>query len=144
MDASSAYVRSSGEGATPLRMVVLLYDQLVKDLRRAAAKINEVEARTLELDHALKVLGQLQGTLDLTQGEVAANLDRFYSILRANLLRVQVTKSAALLKEQISHLVLLREAWAEVEHSAVQEELVERTSAFTPPEDLDSVADWTG
>ena len=58
-------------------MVVLLYDQLIKDLRRAAAKMNDIEARTRELDHALKVLGQLQGTLDLTQGEVASNLDRF-------------------------------------------------------------------
>src|SRR5262249_61359985 len=117
MDASSAYIRSSGEGATPIRRVVLLYDQLIKDLRRAAAKMHDVEARTGELDHALKVLGQLQGTLDLSQGEVAANLDRFYAVLRANLLHVQVAKSASLLKDQISHLLLLREAWAEVEHS---------------------------
>ena len=144
MDASSAYIRSSGEGATPLRMVVLLYDQLIKDLRRAAAKMNDIEARTRELDHALKVLGQLQGTLDLTQGEVASNLDRFYSVLRTNLLQVQVTESAALLKEQINYLLLLREAWGQVEQSAMREELVERASPFTAREDLDSAADWTG
>src|SRR5436305_8010186 len=144
MDASTAYIRASGQGATPLRMVVLLYDQLVKDLRRAAAKVHDVEARTRELDHALKVLGQLQGTLDLTQGEVAANLDRFYSILRANLLQLQLTKSAALLSEQISHLLPLREAWAEVERSAIQEEVMDRTSSFTAPQGLDSVADWSG
>ena len=85
-----------------------------------------------------------QGTLDLTQGEVAANLDRFYSILRANLLQVQLTKSAALLSEQISHLLPLREAWAEVERSAIQEEVMDRTSSFTAPQGLDSVADWSG
>lgn len=125
-------------------MVVLLYDQLIKDLRRAVAKMPDVEARTHELDHALRVLGQLQGTLDLGQGQVAANLDRFYSILRANLLEVQVTESTVLLKEQISHLMLLREAWAEVERNALPEELVDRTTAFTVSEDLDSVSDWTG
>lgn len=125
-------------------MVVLLYDQLIKDLRRAAAKMPDVEARTHELDHALRVLGQLQGTLDLAQGQVAANLDRFYSILRANLLQVQVTESTALLKEQINHLTLLRETWAEVERSAVPEEPADRTSAFALPEDLDSIADWIG
>jgi len=144
MDASFAYVRSSGEGATPLRMVVLLYDQLIKDLRRAAGQMHDVEGRTSELDHALKVLGQLQGTLDLSQGEIAANLDRFYSILRVNLLQVQVTKSAVLLKEQISHLLLLREAWAEVERSAAKEDLVGRTTAFRITEGVDSAADWTG
>ena len=125
-------------------MVVLLYDQLIKDLRRAVAKMPDVEARTHELDHALKVLGQLQGTLDLGQGQVAANLDRFYSIFRANLLEVQVTKSTPLLKEQINHLTLLREAWAEVERNALPEELVDRTTAFAVSEDLDSVSDWTG
>lgn len=144
MNPSSAYLRASGEGATPLRMVVLLYDQLIKDLRRAAANMNNVEARTREFDHALKVLGQLQGTLDLSQGEVAFNLDRFYSMLRTSLLKVQVTMSTGLLAQQIEYLLSLREAWIEVERSASEEQLVSRASALTQAEDSDTAAHWTG
>jgi len=145
MDAYSAYIRVSGQGASPVRLVILLYDQLIKDLRRASAKFHDVESRTAELDHALKVLGQLQGTLDLSQGEVADNLDRFYSLLRNNLLAVQSTNSLDLLRQQIDHLLLLREAWVEVEAVAVREELTSRAGQFGAHDnDPASSADWRG
>jgi flagellar protein FliS len=120
VDASSAYRRSDGHSASPVRLVIMLYEQLVKDLQRAIAAIEkkDVTRRTNELDHALRVVGQLQGTLDLEEGgEVAKNLDRYYHNLRASLFDAQVRVSPEILSKQIQILLELREAWVQVERA---------------------------
>lgn len=102
---TSTYRQSAGHNATPVRLVVMLYEQLVHDLQRALAAMerNDIEARVREIDHALIVIGQLQGTLDHEQGpEVARNLDRFYDVLRASLLEAHIKVSAPILRKQIS------------------------------------------
>jgi len=67
------------------------------------------------MDHVLLVLGQLQGTLNLESGgEVARNLERFYNLLRDNLLRAVLEGSTELLEKQAQHILGLREAWLEV------------------------------
>jgi flagellar protein FliS len=119
-DARSAYRQSTARGASPLRLVVLLYEQAVQDLRsaRAALDRHDIESRTRSMNHALLIIGQLQATLDLARGgEVAQNLARFYHALRAALIEAQAAASAAILDQQISNLLSLREAWLEVERS---------------------------
>src|SRR5579863_2801759 len=66
MDARLSYRQAATRGARPLQLVILLYQQAIDDLRRALAALrrNDVEARTREINHALQVIGQLQGTLD--------------------------------------------------------------------------------
>ncbi len=48
-------------------------------------------------------------------GEVAKNLDRFYTLVRSRLLQAQIQASAEILEEQIDLLLSLRETWQEVE-----------------------------
>ena len=120
MEASSAYRRTDGHGASPIRLVILLYEQLIKDLQRALAAMEkkDVALCTYELDHALRVVGQLQGTLDMQQGgEAAKNLDRYYHGLRASLLNAQIRVLPGELHKQIKILLELREAWGQAEHS---------------------------
>jgi flagellar protein FliS len=104
-----------------VQLVIILYEQGIEDLRRAilALEKNDIEARTHEINHALMVVGQLQSSLDMEHGgEVAMNLQRFYNVVRGCLIEAQVTQSARILEEQIAHLVLLHEAWVEVERTA--------------------------
>ena len=118
MDAATAYRRSAAHQASPLRLVVLLYEQLVKDLQRAVACVesNDTEGRTQEIDHALAVVCQLQGTLDNERGgDVAVGLEQFYDLLRYSLLEAQVHVSKEILQKQIANLLILRDAWTEVE-----------------------------
>jgi flagellin-specific chaperone FliS len=87
-------------------------------LRRAlvAHTACDIEGRTREINHAVLVIGHLQAKLDKDQGgKVAENLARFYEQLRAGLVEAQCLQSAATLEQQISHLVLVHEAWCEVE-----------------------------
>src|SRR5689334_18427773 len=74
MDARSSYREAAVRGATPVQLVILLYEQGIEDLRRAiiALEKNDIEARTREINHALMVIGQLQASLDMERGgEVA-------------------------------------------------------------------------
>jgi flagellar secretion chaperone FliS len=118
MEALRAYRESGVTGDNPVRLVILLYDQLLRDVKRAidAFERNDIEARCNHIDHALLVLAQLQGTLDLKKGEeVAANLDRFYDMIRNDLVRGGVSASSAIVKQVWSQLLHVREAWLKVE-----------------------------
>jgi flagellar secretion chaperone FliS len=120
MDARSSYREAAVRGARPVQLVILLYETSIEALRRAitALEKNDVETRTREINHAVKVIGHLQASLDMERGgDVARNLSRFYQILRISLVEAQGTQSAKVLEEQISHLILVREAWAEVERA---------------------------
>jgi len=129
MDVVQAYRQSEVAGDNPVHLVVLLYDQLLGDLRRALAAFakQDIPRRCQELDHALLVLGQLQGTLNLESGgEVAQNLDRFYDLVRQNLLRASIDKAPELLEKQLQNILSVREAWQEVER--------QQTAPATKPE----------
>jgi len=132
MDARLSYREAAARGATPVKLVVLLYEQALDDLRRAlsALKAGEIEERTRRINHAITVIGQLHASLDLEQGgSVARNLERFYGLVRRGLMEAQFQQSARALEEQISCLLLVREAWYEVERAAV----ADHSSAQQPP-----------
>jgi flagellar protein FliS len=118
MDARSHYRETAVRGASPVRLVICLYEQAIEDLRRAVAALErgDVEGRTRGINHALTVISHLQSSLDMQQGgEVAANLNGFYGLIRAGLVQAHVKESARILEEQISLLGTIHEAWLEVE-----------------------------
>jgi flagellar protein FliS len=123
MDARLSYREAAVRGATPVRLVVLLYEQALDDLRYAIAALEkgEIEARTRKINHAIVVIGQLQASLDLEQGgQVARNLERFYQVVRKGLVAAQFQQSARALQEQVSHLLLVHKAWLEVERAVAE------------------------
>ncbi len=118
MDPRNAYREADARGATSLRLVVLLYEQVIQDLRQASRALDQdnVELRTKRINHALDVVCLLQATLNLERGgKVANNLVRFYEVLRANLCEAQMHSSKEILARQITDMLAVREAWAEVE-----------------------------
>ena len=118
MDARIAYRQADARGATSLRLVVLLYEQIIQDLGQASLAIdqNNIELRTKRINHALDVICLLQATLNLERGgQVAQNLVRFYDTVRANLCEAQFQASKELLARQITDLLTVREAWEQVE-----------------------------
>jgi flagellar protein FliS len=121
MNAPLSYRETAVRGASPLQLVVLLYHQVLQDLYRALAALEQenIEARTRAINHAISVIGHLHATLDMDRGgEVARNLARFYSALRQGLMEAQRRQSADLLKEHISHLASVHDAWVEVERAS--------------------------
>jgi flagellar protein FliS len=118
MDAGSSYRQTAVRGATPIQLVICLYEQAMEDLRRAVIALENgvIDVRTREVNHALMIIGQLQRSLDMERGGgVAQNLARFYGLVRAGLIEAHVKQSATILEKQISQLATVREAWVEVE-----------------------------
>jgi flagellar protein FliS len=121
MNAGLSYREAAVRGASPLGLVVLLYEQLIEDLRRALAALRrgDIETRTRGISHALLVLGHLQASLNMDQGgQVAVNLEQFYKQVSTGLIEAQCRQSATMLEQQISHLLLVRDAWCEVERAS--------------------------
>jgi flagellar protein FliS len=148
MDARSSYREAAVRGASPVRLVICLYEQAIEDLRKAviALEKGDIEARTRGINHALMVIAQLQGSLDMERGgEVARNLARFYGVVRAGLNEAQMKQSARILEEQISQLVVVYEAWLEVERATAAPKPLSVESALRKPEISSaptSGADW--
>jgi flagellar secretion chaperone FliS len=120
MDARSSYRETTVRGASPVRLVICLYEQAIEDLRCAviAQEKGNIEGRTRGINHALTVIAQLQGSLDMEHGgEVAGNLTRFYNLVRSGLVEAQVQQSKRILEQQISQLSTVHEAWIEVERA---------------------------
>jgi len=147
MDPKLSYREAAVQGASPLRLVILMYEQAIEDLRRAAAAQarGDVEGRTREINHALLVLGHLEATLDKTQGgQVALNLERFYQQIRVGLVEAQCQQSGAKIERQIAMLTDVHAAWCEVERATTSPpaEPPRPTASSDLETGQHSVSDW--
>jgi len=115
-----SYREAAVRGASPVRLIILLYEQLMEDLRQALAALErrDVEARTREINHAILVIGHLQDSLDRERGgKVAENLQHFYDQMRVGLAEAHARQSARLLEQRLANILQVHEAWCQVERS---------------------------
>ena len=114
IDARKIYQDNAVQGATPIDLVVILYDAAIEDMRRALTAMGqgEIEVRTAAAQHALIVLQQLQGTLDFERGGSSARqFEQFYNVIRAKLLEAQLRGSPELMQQQIRFMSEVRDCW---------------------------------
>ena len=117
---ASSYQQASARGATPVGMVVSLYDTILRDFRRAQAAFaaGNIETRVFELNHALTVIAHLQSVLDRQRGgEAAQRFDRFYEITRGMILDANVRPTPESFQNLLDMYSSLRQAWHEAEHN---------------------------
>ena len=120
MNARTEYLENSVRGASPLALIVKLYEQIVEDLRRAMGAIdaNQIDKRTNAINHAILILEQLQGRLNHESGgDVARTLDRFYNVVRDKLLQAQVLQSKSQIADVMAAVLEVRDAWQQAERA---------------------------
>lgn len=120
-DARRAYQESAVRGARPVRLTILLYEQVIQDLARAAHAAGEhnFQALAAEISHATGVIGYLQATLNVRAGEkISQHLASFYTMLRERLMEAQVRCSREILESLSRQMLEVREAWLKVESDA--------------------------
>ena len=120
-DARRAYQENEFRGAKPVRLTILLYEQVIQDLARAAHAAGERNLQALagEISHATGVIGYLQATLNVQAGgKVARDLANFYTMLRERLVEAQVRCSREILEGLSRQMLEVREAWLKVESDA--------------------------
>jgi flagellar secretion chaperone FliS len=116
--AFAAYQLGSAQGASPLGGVVALYDTILRDFQRALAAIDagKVEIRVFELNHALTVMGELQGVLNFERGgEAAKRLDQFYNLTRPMVVQANVSGDRESVRRLVELFTTVRQAWQQAE-----------------------------
>lgn len=83
----TAYRENDVRGATAVRLVVLLYEQMIQDLTQAAQAIeqNDIELRTKRINHAILVIGHLQSPLDFANGGKVARISTIFTTFCAKI-----------------------------------------------------------
>jgi len=112
------YLHAAVAGASPVGLVILLYERLIVDLTRALAAMEtgKMEARVAALNHAYLILGQLQGSLDSGKAPEAARTQAlFYSVARGKIFEAHLKSDGKVLEEQIALLNDVRAAWEQVD-----------------------------
>ncbi len=103
------------ETASPERLLVMLYDAAIGALSGARAAI--VGKRREEANRyfvkAQAIITELQGSLDLSVGEVAKSLFALYEYFNRRLIEANLKQDEAGVEEVLGHLRDLRSAWKE-------------------------------
>ena len=111
-----AYRRTEAQSASPMQLVVMLYDGALRYLNeaRVAHAAGDLRIRAQALRRVTAIIAECQSTLDLERGgAVAAELDRLYSYISGRLLDVTVKRDATAIDEIQRLLTPLRQAWAD-------------------------------
>lgn len=117
-NAAQNYQQENARGASAIGGVVALYDTILRDFRRAsaAAAAGNIETRVFELNHALTVIGELNGVLDYQRGgEAAKRFHRFYEVTRGLILEANLRSSSESLENLIALYSPLRQAWKKID-----------------------------
>jgi flagellar secretion chaperone FliS len=117
------YLRDRVMTASPAQRVVMLYDRLLLDLRLAGADSAPDEAtRSEHVSHALTVVAELYGSLDVSKGGPAENLASIYSYLLNELMAVRLSGATDRLAACERMIQGLRDAWSAAAEQLATEE----------------------
>ncbi len=115
-------IESDVAGASPHRLVKLLYDAAIGSVRAAREHLRrgDVPAKCAALVKAIRLVDEgLKAGLDPARGgEIAASLASIYDYLVARLLRANLHNDAAALEEVEGLLAGLRDAWIAIDPDA--------------------------
>lgn len=124
IDMRARYLNQRVMTATPGQRVVMLYDRLHLDLTRAQEAINSAAIPAVQdgaprplpgaddISHAMQIIAELAGSLDITAGGPAENLGSLYGYLLKELTAVRSGETTRL-AGAATIVATLREAWTQ-------------------------------
>ena len=104
--------------ATPLGLIIMLYDGMIANLARAERSLvaGENEECARRLGRAQDIICELMGSLDFERGgEIARNLFRVYEYMNYRLIQANLRRDPAIAAEVRGLAMQLKEAWEEAE-----------------------------
>ena len=106
------------EQASPVRLVVMLYDKAMSLLRQAVLHIdrNNVKAKGEALNRVVEIIGELQAVLNGEEGGVVAqNLDAMYEFMIRSVTLANLNNDPQPLDGVLKVLEELGKGWQELE-----------------------------
>jgi flagellar protein FliS len=130
-----SYKLASVQGATPIGQVIVLYDTILRDFGWAliALAAGDIENRINALNHALSVIGYLEGVLDFEHGaEAATRFQTFYRVTRGLIVQVNARPTSEGFEKLIDLYGQVRQAWYQVERRSMLESSAADTRDVRP------------
>lgn len=116
------YRKHSVEGASPLQLILMLYDGCLRnvDVARQHMQSGDIYKRNEAIQKAQKIVGELMSCLDMDAGsEIAKSLFALYSFAYNRLLEANIEDNVEKLDQVSQVFSELRESWAELESARV-------------------------
>lgn len=113
--ARAAYMDASVATASPARLLVMLYQRLVLDVRRGleAQHAGNIEEANRQLIHAQDIVMELRTSLKVDDWEGGPGLAALYDFIHAQLIHANVTRDAATTETCLRLVTDLCETWLE-------------------------------
>ncbi len=118
----SRYTQDAVSTATPARLVIMLYDRLLRDLTSAVGSLqaSDREGGSAALLHAQAIVSELNAALDTTAWDGAAGLSSLYVYIHERLVAANIAQDTSIVLECRDLLQPLRDAWMQAALTAVQ------------------------
>ena len=115
---ASRYQEMNVSTATPLHLVVMLYDAAICSLEEARVYMerNDIVNRSQAINKCNSIISELQSSLNLKEGgDIASSLNRLYNYMKTTLLRAGAEQKPGLVTEVSGLLENLRSAWRQID-----------------------------
>lgn len=132
---ASVDVATSVASASPHQLTLMLYDAALKSIGKAQMHMEagRIAEKGNAITMAIRTVDEgLNGTLDLSQGELAHNLKSLYEYINNCLLKANVRNDPALLAEARGLLAGMRDTWAAIAPVAEMAAVPMRMPGRTP------------
>jgi flagellar protein FliS len=119
-NARQAYAQSSVLTASREQLVVMLYDGAIRFLRQSAEamRAGQIEQSRNRMRRAEAIIDELNGSLDMSYGEVPARLRSIYLFCKRHLIHANVRQEPEAIEAVVRLLAELREAWDQIANPA--------------------------
>lgn len=115
--AKQAYQSNQVKTAPQKKLIIMLYDGAIKNLRLGKLAIEEknIEKTNTYLVKAQDIVMELMTTLNLEAGgQVAENLHQLYDYMYTKLIRANIDKDIEAIGEVEKYMKELRDTWAQL------------------------------
>lgn len=110
------YLKNEIEGATKGKLVLLLYDGVIKFLRQSIVAIEkkDIVGAHENIMKAENIIYELMSTLNMEAGEISENLFKIYDYLIWQLIEANKEKNPEKINSAIQILKNIREGWKSI------------------------------
>jgi len=118
------YRRNQVQHASPLELVVMLYDKAIQLLHSAVSALTEkkVAEKSKAICHAVDIIAELQAVLDKDRGgEIAAKLNQLYTYMLERLTAANYENDPKQIAEVVRLLEELQQGWRGLAQSALRQ-----------------------
>ena len=115
--ANNAYKNNQVMTAPKKKLLIMLYDGAIKNLKLAELAIGnkEIEKTNNYLTKTQNIIAELMSTLNFEAGgDIAQNLYQLYDYMYMKLIRANIDKDVELVVEVKNFLEELRETWMQI------------------------------